>query len=67
MTKRSTRNKLRFQSLAAMEDLRHAQTHLTHLGQLANDMSPYINEHLPVIMVALEMVQKTLRQFDERL
>jgi len=67
MAKRSTRNKVRFQSLAAMKDLKAAQNHLAQLAALANDQSSYIDEHLPVIMAALEMVQKALEQFDERL
>ena len=44
-----------------------AQTHLTQLGALADDQSPYISEHLGTIMAALEMVQKAFKQFDERL
>ena len=67
MAQRSTRNKIRFQSLSAIKDLRHAQDHLTRLGALANDQSPYVDTHLPTIMVGLATVQKVLEQFDEGL
>jgi len=67
MAARSTRNKIRFQARSAMDDLKAAQVHLTQLGALANDQSPYIDEHLPVIMVALESVRTVLDKFSEGL
>ena len=67
MASRTTRNKLRFQSLSAMQDLKAAEKHLTQLGALANDQSPYIDEHLPTIMVGLATVILVLEKFDEGL
>ena len=67
MTARTTRNKIRFQSLSAMQDLKAAEKHLTQLGALANDQSPYIDEHLPTIMVGLAVVMNVLGKFDEGL
>ena len=67
MTSRSTRNKIRFQAHSAVTDLNAAQTHLTQLGALANDNSPYIDEHLPTIMVGLATVITVLDKFSEGL
>ena len=63
MSSRSTRNKLRFQAHAALDDLRRAQDHLTGLAALTGDTSGYIDEYLPVIMVALESVRLSLDRF----
>jgi len=67
MTERSTRNKLRFQGRSASEDLRRAQEHLIGLAALCNETSPYIDDHLPTIMVALESVKLALDKFREGL
>jgi len=67
MAARSTRNKIRFQAKSAMEDLKASQVHLTQLGALANDQSPYIDNHLPTIMVGLESVRLVLDKFTEGL
>jgi len=67
MASRSTRNKIRFQAASAMDDLKAAQVHLTQLGALADDNSPYIDDNLPVIMVSLESVRIVLDQFTEGL
>jgi len=50
-----------------MDDLKAAQVHLTQLGALADDNSPYIDDNLPVIMVSLESVRIVLDQFTEGL
>jgi len=50
-----------------MDDLKKAQVHLTQLGALADDTSPYIDKHLPVIMVALESVRVAFDKFSEGL
>jgi len=67
MAKRSTRNKIRFQSIEALSDLKRAEIHLTQLAALADDTSPYINDNLPVIMLALSSVISALGSFDEGL
>jgi hypothetical protein len=67
MTARSTRNKVRFQGRSSSEDLRRAQEHLTELAALAGECGGFIDEHLPVIMVALESVRLTLDKFNEGL
>ncbi len=67
MTSRSTRNKLRFQSVSAVVNLKKAQIHLVQLAALAGDTSPYINDNLPVIIVGLKCVIDTLEKFDEGL
>jgi len=67
MASRSTRNKIRFQAHSAMDDLKAAQVHLTQLGALGDETSPYIDDNLPVIMVALESVRVVLDRFTEGL
>jgi hypothetical protein len=67
MSSRSTRNKIRFQGKSALDDLRHASDHLTELAALADEASTYINDNLPVIIVALESVRVTLKRFYEGL
>jgi len=67
MTARSTRNKIRFQARSASEDIYRAQTHLGQLAALADDRSDYINDNLPVIMLALDSVKVTLDKFAEGL
>lgn len=67
MTARSTRNKIRFQGRSSLDDLKRAQDHLTELAALAADTSPYIDDNLPVIMVALSAVIATLEKFNEGL
>jgi len=67
MTARSTRNKIRFQGHSSVDDLKRAQDHLIELAALAADTSPYIDDNLPVIMVALSAVIDTLEKFNEGL
>ena len=67
MTSRSTRNKIRFQARSALDDLRRAQDHLGELTALSADTSPYIDDNLPVIMLALSAVIDTLDKFNEGL
>jgi hypothetical protein len=67
MTARSTRNKIRFQGQEALSDLKRAQIHTTQLAALAADTSPYIDDNLPVIMLALSAVIDTLDKFNEGL
>ena len=67
MTSRSTRNKIRFQAHSAVDDLKRAQNHLGQLAALCNETSPYIDDNLPVIMLALSSVIATLDKFNEGL
>ncbi len=47
--------------------LKKAQKHLTYIAALAEDRSDYINENLPIIITYLNMVIKTLDQFNDGL
>lgn len=67
MAKRSTRNKLRVQCHEAQGSLKKAQRHLTYLASLGVDGSPYIDEHLPVIMTYLDIIIKGVDRFEELL
>lgn len=67
MAQRSTRNKIRFQCESAFADLRAAQIHLVQMAALAGESSPYINETLPELIAAVEMVIETLDKFSEGL
>ncbi len=67
MANRTTRNKVRWQAENAYEDLRKAQMHFVQLAALNDDRSPYILEHLPPIIAALEAVIDVTQQFKEGL
>jgi len=67
MAKRSTRNKIRFQADAALENLRKGQHHLGLIAALADDQSGYIDEHLPIIMATLEAVIVAVDTFSDKL
>jgi len=67
MSKRSTRNKLRFQLEAGLGELRKGQIHLGQLAALADDRSDYIDKHLPIIMAALESVIEAVDAFGDGL
>jgi len=67
MPQRSTRNKLRWQSINAEADLKKAQNHLVQLAALADDRSPYIGDNLPVIITTLDMLIITLEKFNQGL
>ena len=67
MAQRTTRNKIRFQADAAFDDLRKAQIHLTQMAALADDRSAVIDEHLPLIIAALEAVIDGLDLLSEKL
>ncbi len=67
MAKRSTRNKIRFQLDAALEDIRKGQNHLGLIAALADDQSGYIDSYLPSIMAALETVIDAIDGFGDGL
>lgn len=67
MSSRSTRNKVRFQSNSAQEDLDKAMWHLARLAALGNYKSNYINKHLPIVITGLDTVITLLNKFDEGL
>lgn len=67
MNKRSTRNKIRFQLEAALEDIRKGQNHLGLIAALADDQSGYIDDNLPIIMAALETVIDAVDSFGDKL
>lgn len=67
MANRSTRNKLRHQSVQAWEDMKKTQEHLLGIAAIADDRSPYINEHLPVIIAAHQAVMDATEGFFEGL
>jgi len=67
MTARSTRNKLKFQGAAAYADLFNAQSHMVNLAAIADNRSDYISEYLPPLMAGVEMLIKSVQQFNEGL
>jgi len=67
MSKRTTRNKIRFQGVSAIEDLKKAQTHLVQLAALANDGSDYVDKYLPELVAGLEMLIISVEEFCKRL
>jgi len=67
MAVRSTRNKLKFQGAAAYADLFNAQSHMVNMAALADDRSDYINQYLPPLMAGVEMLIKSMQQFNEEL
>jgi len=48
-------------------DLRHAEEHLIELAALAGERSDYINDNLPQIIAALEIVRQAADKFYEGL
>uniref|UniRef100_A0A6M3LDH3 Uncharacterized protein n=1 Tax=viral metagenome TaxID=1070528 RepID=A0A6M3LDH3_9ZZZZ len=67
MASRSTRNKVRFQAVSALADLRRAEIHLTQLASLADERSDYINSSLPELIASLSFVIGALDKFQEGL
>lgn len=67
MAQRSTRNKIRFQVDAALEDLRKGQNHLGLIAALAEDQSDYINDNLPILMATMETVIDAIDVFGGKL
>lgn len=67
MAKRTTRSKIKWQSDAAIADLKKASDHYAQMAGLSNDRSEVIDKYLPYIQTMLEMVISMAEQFDERL
>jgi hypothetical protein len=65
--KRSTREKIRWQSQSAIADLKKASDHYAQMAGIANDRSGTIDKYLPHIQTMLEMMINMAEQFDERL
>lgn len=63
MANRTTRNKIRLQAQNAMNCLVKAQSHMTQLAALADERSDIINDTLPSILAATEIVVKTFERF----
>ncbi|GAH94350.1 unnamed protein product [marine sediment metagenome] len=67
MTTRSTRNKLRHQAEKVMNDLDRCQGHLRYLSELSGGESPYIEKHMPDIVLMVDVLKKIIKQFREGL
>lgn len=67
MTRRTTRNKLRWQGQSAHEDLVKAQEHLVQLAAMANGRSDYIDRHVAELIAAMEMLVGAVDKFNEGL
>ena len=67
MAKLSTRNKVRFQGNSAYADLKKAMNHLVQLGALAGGGSKIIDNDLPLIVSALEMITIALDKLNQDL
>lgn len=67
MTKRTTRDKLKWQAKQAYEDLLRCQTHLTQMAAIADNRSDYIDRHVPGIIALVEIMLATLDKFTEGL
>jgi len=67
MTKRTTRNKIRWQARSAFEDMVRVQQHLAGIAALGDEGSSYISDNLPQIMAAQEVVKDAFETFMEGL
>jgi len=67
MTSRSTRTKLRFQCVKALNDLDRAMKHLQYLDFVADGESPYINNQMAQIVTLIEGVRSIIIKFREGL
>ena len=67
VTARTTRNKIRHQSVKAWEKAKETQEHLLGIAALADDRSEYINDNFPPIVAAHEMIMNALEKFFEGL
>ena len=52
---------------SALEHLKKAQVHLIQIAALADDQSKFINDHLPPLVMTLEMLIKNTADFYDRL
>jgi len=67
MAARSTREKIRWNVGRASERIEQALASLKHVEELGDGRSQLINEHLPEIVLALEVCRHTLLAFREEL
>jgi hypothetical protein len=67
MASRSTRNKVRFSALSALDELKRAEDHLARVAAMGIGHSEYIDDALPEIIAALSFVIQTLDKFYEGL
>lgn len=67
MAKRSTRNRLRGQAKAVINDLDRAMEHLQNVDLYADGRSEEITETLPKLVVMLDEVTKVFVAWRERL
>lgn len=65
--KRSTRNKLIFQAVSALADLKRAENHLAQLAGIAAGRSGYIDKNIPEIFTALRYIIESLDKFNDGL
>lgn len=67
MTKRSVRNKLRFQVQKAIEHQDRSLEHLITMDAIADDRSGFITDVLPSVVTAVSKVQEILKTFRSKL
>ena len=67
MTARTTRNKLRHQAEKVMNDLDRCVAHLKFLSDMSEGQSDYIENHVPRMVIAIEMMKQTIKSFREGL
>jgi len=62
---KSTRHKLRLQAKSAWEDLKRAQEHLIGMYAISDGRHPIVDEHLPTIVSAHELVMAAVEKVME--
>jgi len=67
MTARSTRNKMKWQAEKVMNDLDRAVGHLKYLTEMSEGQSDYIINHVPRMVVSIEMMKQVIKAFREGL
>ena len=67
MAPRSTRDRIRWNVWKASDRVEQALAVLKHVEELGDGRSIQINEHLPVVVMALEQIRITLLAFRDEL
>lgn len=67
MTKRSTRNRIKWQADKAINHMERAMENLAKLDGMAEDRSAYIADHMPHLVIMLQGALRVIRQFRDGL
>lgn len=67
MAKMTTRKRIKWQMRQAREMVDETLSHLHAIDSLAEEVSPYINANLPIIVLGLVTVKAAMDKFNEGL